>query len=190
MLSSSGREAAMFAVAGLFPLKPVMLLMPEVGFIKVPRDNKRCIWVRGFLLTYIPVLIYADSASSRIGAGSGADSASSRIGAGSGVDSASSRIGAGSGADSVSSRIGAGSGADSVSSRIGAGSGADSVSSRIGAGSGADSVSSRIGVTVIIGKFDDDIGAVCSCTVICVQGVQEWAEDAALRCTSVEGQGS
>ncbi len=26
----------------------------EVGFIKVPRDNKRCIWVRGFLLTYIP----------------------------------------------------------------------------------------------------------------------------------------
>ncbi len=27
----------------------------EVGFIKVPRDNKRCIWVRGFLLTYIPV---------------------------------------------------------------------------------------------------------------------------------------
>ncbi len=28
MLSSSGREAAMFIVAGLFPLKPVMLLMP------------------------------------------------------------------------------------------------------------------------------------------------------------------
>ncbi len=27
MLSSSGREAAMFTVAGLFPLKPVMLLM-------------------------------------------------------------------------------------------------------------------------------------------------------------------
>ncbi len=25
----------------------------EVGFIKVPRDNKCCIWVRGFLLTYI-----------------------------------------------------------------------------------------------------------------------------------------
>ncbi len=38
-------------------------------------------------------------------------------------------------------------------------------------------------------KFDDDIGAVCSCTVMCVQGVQEWAENAALRCTSVEGQG-
>ncbi len=38
-------------------------------------------------------------------------------------------------------------------------------------------------------KFDDDIGAVCSCTVMCVQGVQEWAEDAALRCTSVESQG-
>ncbi len=32
-------------------------------------------------------------------------------------------------------------------------------------------------------------GAVCSCTVMCVQGVQEWAEDAALRCTSVEDQG-
>ncbi len=27
----------------------------EVGFIKVPRDNKSCIWVRGFLPTYIPV---------------------------------------------------------------------------------------------------------------------------------------
>ncbi len=27
----------------------------EVGFIKVPRNNKRCIWVRGFLLTYIPI---------------------------------------------------------------------------------------------------------------------------------------
>ncbi len=26
----------------------------EVGLIKVPRDNKSCIWVRGFLLTYIP----------------------------------------------------------------------------------------------------------------------------------------
>ncbi len=41
----------------------------------------------------------------------------------------------------------------------------------------------------VISKFDDDIGAVCSCTVMCVQGVQEWAEDTALRCTSVEGQG-
>ncbi len=30
----------------------------------------------------------------------------------------------------------------------------------------------------VIGKFDDDVGAVCSCTVVCVQGVQEWAEDA------------
>ncbi len=28
LLSSSGREVAMFTVAGLFPLKPVMLLMP------------------------------------------------------------------------------------------------------------------------------------------------------------------
>ncbi len=41
----------------------------------------------------------------------------------------------------------------------------------------------------VIGKFDDDVGAVCSCTVVCVQGVQEWAEDAALRGTSVEDQG-
>ncbi len=41
----------------------------------------------------------------------------------------------------------------------------------------------------VIGKFDDDVGAVCSCTVVCVQGVQEWAEDAALRSTSVEDQG-
>ncbi len=91
----------MFTVAGLFPLKPVMLLIPchmllgllllncsstlflycrlamvqytitthvdgdvlkvfwsycsEVGFIKVPRNNKSCIWVHGFLLTYIPI---------------------------------------------------------------------------------------------------------------------------------------
>ncbi len=35
----------------------------------------------------------------------------------------------------------------------------------------------------VISKFDDDVGAVC------VQGVQEWAEDATLRCTSVEDQG-
>ncbi len=41
----------------------------------------------------------------------------------------------------------------------------------------------------VIGKFDNDVGAVCSCTVVCVQGVQEWAEDAALRGTSVEDQG-
>ncbi len=41
----------------------------------------------------------------------------------------------------------------------------------------------------VISKFDDDIGAVCGCTVVCVQGVQEWAEDAALRSTSVEDQG-
>ncbi len=41
----------------------------------------------------------------------------------------------------------------------------------------------------VIGKFDDDVGAVCCCSVVCVQGVQEWAEDAALRSTGVEGQG-
>ncbi len=41
----------------------------------------------------------------------------------------------------------------------------------------------------VISKFDDDIRAVCSCTAVCVQGVQEWAEDATLRCTSVEDQG-
>ncbi len=41
----------------------------------------------------------------------------------------------------------------------------------------------------VISKFDDDIGAVCSYTVMCVQGVHKWAEDAALRCTSVEDQG-
>ncbi len=40
----------------------------------------------------------------------------------------------------------------------------------------------------VISKFDDDIGAVCSCAVMCVQGVQEWAVAAALRCTSVEDQ--
>ncbi len=40
----------------------------------------------------------------------------------------------------------------------------------------------------VISKFDDDVGAVCSCTVVCVQGVKEWAEYAALQSTSVEGQ--
>ncbi len=40
----------------------------------------------------------------------------------------------------------------------------------------------------VFSKFDDDVGAVCGCTVMCVQGVQEWAENAALRSTSVEGQ--
>ncbi len=38
----------------------------------------------------------------------------------------------------------------------------------------------------VISKFDDDVGAVCGCTIMCVQGVQEWAEDTALRSTSVE----
>ncbi len=41
----------------------------------------------------------------------------------------------------------------------------------------------------VIGKFDDDVGAVCGCTVVCLQGIHEWAEDAALRSTSVKGQG-
>ncbi len=41
----------------------------------------------------------------------------------------------------------------------------------------------------VICKFDDDIRAVCGCTVVCVQGVQELAEDTALRSTSVEDQG-
>ncbi len=40
----------------------------------------------------------------------------------------------------------------------------------------------------VIGKFDDDVRAVCGCTVVCVQGVQEWAEDIALRSTSVDDQ--
>ncbi len=39
----------------------------------------------------------------------------------------------------------------------------------------------------VVSEFDD-VGAVCGYTVMCVQGVQEWAEDAALRSTSVEGQ--
>ncbi len=42
----------------------------------------------------------------------------------------------------------------------------------------------------VVCKFDDDVGAVCCCTVVCVQGVQSyWAEDAALWSTSVEDQG-
>ncbi len=41
----------------------------------------------------------------------------------------------------------------------------------------------------VVSKFDDDVGALCGCTVECVQGVQELAEDAALRSTSVEDQG-
>ncbi len=41
----------------------------------------------------------------------------------------------------------------------------------------------------VIGKFDDDVRAVCGCTVVCVQGLLEWAKDAALWSTSVEDQG-
>ncbi len=41
----------------------------------------------------------------------------------------------------------------------------------------------------VISKIDDDIRAVCGCTIVCVQGVQDWAEDAALRSTSVADQG-
>ncbi len=41
----------------------------------------------------------------------------------------------------------------------------------------------------VVSIFDDDVGAVCGCTVMCVQGVQGWAEDAALSSTSVEDQG-
>ncbi len=41
----------------------------------------------------------------------------------------------------------------------------------------------------VVSEFDNDVGAVCSCTVVCVQGAQEWAGDAALRGTSVEDQG-
>ena len=40
----------------------------------------------------------------------------------------------------------------------------------------------------IISEFDDDVGAVCGCTVVCIQGIQEWAEDTALRSTGVEDQ--
>ncbi len=39
-------------------------------------------------------------------------------------------------------------------------------------------------VQCVHGKFDDDVGAVCCCTVVCVQGVQEWAEDAVLQVSS------
>ncbi len=41
----------------------------------------------------------------------------------------------------------------------------------------------------VVCKFDDDVGSVCCCTVVCVQEVQEWAEDAALRSIGVEDQG-
>ncbi len=40
----------------------------------------------------------------------------------------------------------------------------------------------------VVSEFDDDVGAVCGCTVVCVQGVQKWAENTALWSTSVEGQ--
>ncbi len=45
MLSSSGREAAMFTVAGLLPLKPVMLLMPchmLLGLLLLKCSSKCC----------------------------------------------------------------------------------------------------------------------------------------------------
>ncbi len=40
-----------------------------------------------------------------------------------------------------------------------------------------------------IPENENDVGSVYGCTVMCVLGVQEWAEDAALRSTSVEDQG-
>ncbi len=50
------------------------------------------------------------------------------------------------------------------------------------------SVSDQAYHRCVVREFDDDVGAVCSCTVMCVQGVQEWAKKAALRSTSAEGQ--
>ncbi len=41
----------------------------------------------------------------------------------------------------------------------------------------------------VVSKCNDDVETVCGCTVMCVQGVQEWAEDAATQSTSVEDQG-
>ncbi len=35
----------------------------------------------------------------------------------------------------------------------------------------------------VVSKFDNGVGAVCCCTVVCVQGLQEWAKFA----TSVAG---
>ncbi len=40
----------------------------------------------------------------------------------------------------------------------------------------------------VICEFDYDVGAGCGFKVVCVQGVQEWAENAALRSTSIEDQ--
>ncbi len=57
------------------------------------------------------------------------------------------------------------------------------------AGSSHDPLQSFAVASGAVSKFGDDVGAVCGCTVMCVQGVQEWAEDAALRSTSVEDQG-
>ncbi len=38
-------------------------------------------------------------------------------------------------------------------------------------------------------KYRVSVPIPSGCTVVCVQGVQEWAENAALRSTSVEDQG-
>ncbi len=48
MLSSSGREAAMFTVAGLIPLKPVMLLMPchMLGLLLLKCSSTLFLYVR------------------------------------------------------------------------------------------------------------------------------------------------
>ena len=40
----------------------------------------------------------------------------------------------------------------------------------------------------IVSKLNDGIGAMCRHTVMCVQGIQEWAKNTALRGSSVEGQ--
>ncbi len=57
MLSSSGREEAMFTVAGLFPLKPVMLLMPchmLLGLLLLKCSSTLFLYVRLAAIVSVP----------------------------------------------------------------------------------------------------------------------------------------
>ncbi len=61
MLSSSGREEAMFTVAGLFPLKPVMLLMPchmLLGLLLLKCSSTTVVQCLGSLCTFCAHFMY------------------------------------------------------------------------------------------------------------------------------------
>jgi len=49
-------------------------------------------------------------------------------------------------------------------------------------------IKTRSIINLVGDPFKDGVGAVCGYTVMCVQGIQEWTEYAALRDSSAPGQ--